>query len=119
MKSFKAISVNLFTQFIANTFIISITLAYVPNDDSSKKAASNNINIVSMLKNDEQIAQEVIDTLLEDNSFKNTNIKAKSVQGIVTLTGDVSNYALEGRAIAIAEDIVGVKGVTSELEILP
>jgi osmotically-inducible protein OsmY len=115
MKSFKTITVNLLIPFIANTFIISLALAYIPNNDTVKNETSNNSNNILILKSDIQIEREIINSMLEDTSFKGSKIQAISAHGIVTLKGHVSDYALEGRAIAIAEGIDGVKGVASEL----
>jgi hyperosmotically inducible protein len=57
--------------------------------------------------------------LLNDARVGALRLDVKTVQGVVTLSGTVKSDADAQQAVAVARKVRGVRGVTSELKILP
>jgi osmotically-inducible protein OsmY len=68
------------------------------------------------MKTDTQLQRDVMDELEFEPSVDASNIGVSAKDGIVTLTGKVSNYAEKYAASEAAERVIGVKAVTDETE---
>ena len=69
------------------------------------------------MKTDTQLQRDVMDELEFEPSVDASNIGVSAKDGIVTLTGKVSNYAEKYAASEAAERVIGVKAVTDELTV--
>ena len=62
---------------------------------------------------------EVKIALLNDARVGGRRLEVKTLQGMVTLSGTVKSDADAQQAVAVARQVRGVRGVTSELKIQP
>ena len=69
------------------------------------------------MKTDTQLQRDVMDELEFEPSVDASNIGVSAKDGIVTLTGKVSNYAEKYAASEATERVIGVKVVTDELNV--
>lgn len=81
-------------------------------DTTIEKSTINNI------VPDSTITTALKGKYLLDNHIKGLDIHIETTNGIVTLTGKVSNKTLVERAIEIARNTNGVKEVISNIEII-
>ena len=66
---------------------------------------------------DEQLQLDVYEELKSDPRVNATNIQVSVKDGVVMLTGKVSNYAEKLAAVNAAQKITGGKGVTEDIEV--
>ena len=69
------------------------------------------------MKTNTQLQRDVMDELEFEPSVDASNIGVSAKDGIVTLTGKVSNYAEKYAASEATERVIGVKAVTDELKV--
>ena len=69
------------------------------------------------MKTTTQLQRDVMDELQFEPSVDASNIGVIAKDGIVTLTGKVSNYAAKYAASEAAERVTGVKAVTDEMKV--
>jgi osmotically-inducible protein OsmY len=67
------------------------------------------------MKTNTELQRDVMDELEFEPSVDVSNIGVTAKNGIITLTGKVSNYAEKYAAAKAAERVVGVKAVTDEM----
>lgn len=79
------------------------------------KETSTANNVIS----DSAITAAIKSKYLADSKVKGLQIHVTTINGKVTLTGQVPNDDMEENAIAIARDTDGVKEVISKLEVKP
>ena len=71
----------------------------------------------SMVKNDEEIANEVLSALKWNWSVPNENVQVKVEDGWITLEGNVEwNYQREAAKNCVA-NLIGVKGVSNNIKV--
>jgi len=70
-----------------------------------------------LMKTTTQLQRDVMDELQFEPSVDASNIGVIAKDGIVTLTGKVSNYAAKYAASEAAERVTGVKAVTDEMKV--
>jgi len=70
-----------------------------------------------MMKTDAQMKNEIMEELLWDSTIKSRNITVRAYQGVVTLSGTVSNYAEKSAAELAVQRVSGVKAIAEELEV--
>jgi len=68
---------------------------------------------------DRAISDEVFDELVLDQAIQAERIAVETDNGIVTLTGRVSNILAKDRATTIAETVKGVRAVVNEIDVDP
>ena len=66
---------------------------------------------------DDQLQLDVYEELKSDPRVTATNIRVSVRDGVVMLTGKVSNYAEKLAAVNATKKITGVKGVTEDIEV--
>ena len=64
---------------------------------------------------DATLSTKVRSAFVEDNTVKATQVHVETMQGIVELSGFVDSKAVEDRAVSIARNVSGVKGVRDEI----
>ena len=69
------------------------------------------------MKSNTQLQRDVMDELQFEPTVDASNIGVIAKDGIVTLTGKVSNYAAKYAASGAAERVTGVKAVTDEMKV--
>jgi len=69
------------------------------------------------MKSNTQLQRDVMDELQFEPTVDASNIGVIAKDGIVTLTGKVSNYAAKYAASEAAERVTGVKAVTDEMKV--
>jgi osmotically-inducible protein OsmY len=69
--------------------------------------------------NDQSITDKVDDELLLDPGVISTKIDVNTLEGIVTLKGEVSNILAKERAARIAETVRGVRAVVNRIAVSP
>jgi len=69
------------------------------------------------MKSNTQLQRDVMDELQFEPAVDASNIGVIAKDGIVTLTGKVSNYAAKYAASEAAERVTGVKAVTDEMKV--
>ncbi len=67
------------------------------------------------VEEDDAITARVRNQLALDRQIDAMHLEVESYYGVVTLRGDISNAALAERAMTIARNTRGVKGVRSEI----
>jgi len=70
-----------------------------------------------LMKSNTQLQRDVMDELQFEPTVDASNIGVIAKDGIVTLTGKVSNYAAKYAASEAAERVTGVKAVTDEMKV--
>lgn len=85
----------------------------VKNEDPLK----TDIEGIVLMKTDSQLQQDVLAELKWEPSINATEIGVEVKNGIVTLSGHVENYASKWRAERIAQNVLGVKALTIDLEV--
>jgi len=70
-----------------------------------------------MTKTNTQLQQDVLQELKYEPSVDASDIGVTAKDGIVSLTGNVKNYAEEYAAVHAAERVAGVKAVTDEMKV--
>lgn len=68
---------------------------------------------------DSAITARVIDGLTHQASLKDANINVKTVNGVVTLTGTVSDFRAKADASTVGIETAGVKVLDNELKTAP
>lgn len=93
---------------VDNRLVVNSTKAAskVANNDGEQKAAAG--------ISDGWITTKVNSTFMYSSNVESNNIKVSTDQGIVTLKGTVDNDAERVQAIALAENIRGVKSVNAK-----
>jgi hyperosmotically inducible protein len=71
----------------------------------------------SSTHDDPSISTRVKIALLDDAQVGPLRIDARTVQGVVTLSGTVKSQAEADHAVAVAKKVSGVRGVKSELKV--
>lgn len=71
-----------------------------------------------MIKTDAQLQQDVIDELRWDPSVASTEIGVSAKAGVVTLTGQVDNFAKKYAAVRAAERVAGVQAIAEDMAIV-
>lgn len=66
---------------------------------------------------DSEVNAAVLATLARDPGVDATNIRAKTTQGIVELTGQVDNLLTKRRAVRVAEAVRGVRAVSDQTKL--
>lgn len=66
---------------------------------------------------DKSLRQDILDELDFDPSFDSTNIGVAVHDGVVTLTGFVTNYAQKTAAIKAARRVKGVRAIADEISV--
>jgi len=66
---------------------------------------------------DSVITGKVKAALIEDTLTKATEINVETFKGVVQLSGFVSSQAAANRAIELARNVGGVKGVTNDMRL--
>jgi osmotically-inducible protein OsmY len=74
---------------------------------------------VASFATDDLLFRAVQKRLLEEESLRDVAISASVHDGVVTLTGDVPDAKLRDRAVAVADEVAGVRSVRSELRVGP
>jgi osmotically-inducible protein OsmY len=69
------------------------------------------------MKADAQMRNEIMEELLWDSTIKSRDIVVRAHQGVVTLSGTVSNYAEKSAAELAVQRVSGVKAIADELEV--
>ena len=69
------------------------------------------------MKTDSQLQRDVMDELAWDPSIDQAQIGVATKDGVVTLSGFISNYAQKMSAERAAERVHGVKGIAEELKV--
>ena len=85
--------------------------AHVLPDNPPNEPEENTQNDSSQPVNDTWITTKVKADLLATENVSGLDIKVETVNGVVTLTGAVSNQAQKDKAIAVAKQIKGVSKV--------
>ncbi len=67
----------------------------------------------------EEITSAINTRLITERMIKAHNIDVSTVDGIVTLTGEVNHILAEDRAVRIANSIKGVRAVVNQLHVRP
>jgi osmotically-inducible protein OsmY len=70
-----------------------------------------------MQRSDSQINQAVLDEFKWDTRVEEAELRVKTVDGIVTLTGTVSNWATKVAAQEAAHRVAGVHDVANEIQV--
>jgi hypothetical protein len=68
-------------------------------------------------RSDERITEDVNDALTRDRNVDASNIEVSAQDGIVTLTGNVSDKWMKRQAEDCAEEVTGVKEVRNQIEV--
>lgn len=68
---------------------------------------------------DLEISRAVDGELIRDRATPADDILVSTIDGIVTLSGDVDNILAKDRAVTIAETVKGVRGVIDKIEVAP
>lgn len=71
-----------------------------------------------MIKTDSQLQRDVIDELRFDPSIGSEEIGVAAKNGVVTLSGQVSNYAKKSAVVRAAERVAGVRAIAEELTVV-
>ena len=66
---------------------------------------------------DAAITAQVKAALVEDDELSALDINVDTVNGVVTLNGDVDNQALVARAADVADDVEGVRSIQNNLTV--
>ena len=69
------------------------------------------------MKTDAKMKNEIMEELLWDATIKSRDIVVRAHQGVVTLSGTVSNYAEKTAAELAVQRVSGVKAIAEELEV--
>lgn len=69
------------------------------------------------MKSDAQMKNEIMEELLWDSTIRSRDITVRAHQGVVTLSGTVSNYAEKSAAELAVQRVSGVKAIAEELEV--
>jgi len=69
------------------------------------------------MKTDSQMKNEIMEELLWDPTLKSRDITVRVHQGVVTLSGTVSNYPEKSAAEHAVRRVSGVKAIAEELEV--
>lgn len=69
------------------------------------------------MKTDAQMKNEIMEELLWDSTIKSRDITVRAHEGVVTLSGTVSNYAEKSAAELAVQRVSGVKAIAEELEV--
>lgn len=69
------------------------------------------------MKEDKELQQDVFDELKWNPSVNSTRIGVSAIDGVITLTGQVSHYAEKAAAERIAKKVIGVKGLANDIEV--
>jgi len=90
--------------------------------DDERRAISKRFQVAHskggmLMKTTTQLQRDVMDELQFEPSVDASNIGVIAKDGIVTLTGKVSNYAAKYAASEAAERVTGVKAVTDEMKV--
>lgn len=70
-----------------------------------------------VMKTDAQMKNEIMEELLWDSTIKSRDITVRAHEGVVTLSGTVSNYAEKSAAELAVQRVSGVKAIAEELEV--
>jgi osmotically-inducible protein OsmY len=68
---------------------------------------------------DQSITDKIDDELLFDHGVVSTKIDVSTSNGVVTLSGDVSNILAKERATRVAETVKGVRAVVDQINVRP
>ena len=71
-----------------------------------------------MVKTDGQLQRDVIDELRWDPAVGSAEIGVASRNGVITLSGQVSNFATKYAAVRAAERVAGVRAIAEEMKIV-
>jgi osmotically-inducible protein OsmY len=69
------------------------------------------------MKSDAQMKNDVMEELLWDTTVKSRDITVRAYNGVVTLSGTVSNYAEKTAAELAVQRVSGVKAIAEQLEV--
>ncbi len=69
------------------------------------------------MKSDAQMKNDVIEELIWDTTVKSRDITVRTYNGVVTLSGTVSNYAEKSAAELAVQRVSGVKAIAEQLEV--
>ena len=100
---------------IAIALVMSVFVAGITGcaSDSDRRGVDQTGEVVS----DSWITTKVKSDLAVENDVSATNIRVKTVDGIVTLSGKASSQAEADKAMQVAGQIKGVKSVVNELDV--
>jgi osmotically-inducible protein OsmY len=73
--------------------------------------------VTTVIKSDSELRRDIERELEWEPSIDARKIGVAVVDGIVTLTGEVTTYAEKWKAERVAERVAGVKGVVNEIEV--
>lgn len=71
-----------------------------------------------MIKTDSQLQRDVIDELRWDPMVGSAEIGVAARNGVITLSGQVENYAKKYAAVRAAERVAGVRAIAEELKVV-
>lgn len=71
-----------------------------------------------MIKTDAQLQRDVIDELRWDPTVGSAEIGVAARNGVVTLSGQVENYAKKYAAVRATERVAGVRAIAEELKVV-
>lgn len=69
------------------------------------------------MKTDTELQRDVLDELQWDPSFDAAEIGISAKDGIITLSGQVANFAEKSAAVRTAKRVSGVKAVADNIEV--
>jgi len=87
------------------------------DDITVTRVTDYEINIEYESVKDSAITQALIEELYLQNGVSNKNIAISTNEGIVMLTGEVSNILQKERTVQIAQMMKGVRGVVNQIDI--
>ena len=87
--------------------------------EDTKGAAKNAYNGTVTAAEDTTITTKVKAAFATGKDIKSGDIHVTTTAGIVTLGGQVQNSDMAARAVAIARNTDGVRGVTNDLQVSP
>lgn len=71
-----------------------------------------------MVKTDSQLQRDVIDELRWDPAVGSAEIGVAARNGVITLSGQVANFATKHAAVLAAERVAGVRAIAEELKVV-
>lgn len=102
---------NVFIALVLSVFVAGITGC--ASDSSDRRGVDQTGEVVS----DSWITTKVKSDLAVERDVSATNIRVKTVDGVVTLSGKASSQAEADKAIQVAGQIKGVRSVVNELDV--
>jgi osmotically-inducible protein OsmY len=81
------------------------------------RSVINLIDVLSIIRTDAEILTDVEYALLDDPATDLFDVKVNVQDGRVTLTGRVDSWQEEQLCVLVAKGVIGVKAVTSDIEV--